>query len=451
MRNASVVDHVFGIRSLVSNLDKRFSGLFVGTIWVLTGRLSATAIGMLCSVVVAKYYGADMLGIMALIQTTLLITLTISKMGLDTAVLKLIPEHVEKFSVNSAKQVYFRILFVAIILSLLMGAILFLLADFIGSAVFGKPYLTKYLTVMSIIVVFGAIHDINMQTVRGFRQVKLFAFMQLLPQSLLFSLLIIIMMMSSDVCDAPVWALLLALVFSSMITVCTVIWVFTRLVDKNGEIEPVKYRDIISLSSPMFLTASMNFIIAQSGLVIIGVFRSSAEVGYYSIAVKLATLTSFVLMAINSIVAPKFSQLFHSGRIAELYQVARRSTKLIFISTIPILVVLLLFGRQILSTLYGKEFIAAYAALIILIFGQFIHSISGSTGYFLNMTGGHKFYSIILAAAAVINAALGISLIPFMGDVGAAVSATISLIFWNLVSLIYIKRKHGINFSYIPL
>jgi O-antigen/teichoic acid export membrane protein len=450
MRNVSVVDHIFSIKSLVSYLDRRFSGLFIGTIWVLMGRISATAIGMLNSVIVAKYYGADMLGVMALIQTTLLVTLTISKMGLDTAVLKLIPEHVEKFSINSAKQVYFRVLFVAIILSLLTGAILFLLADFLGSGVFGKPYLTKYLTLMAIVVVFGAIYDINMQTVRGFRQVKMFAFMQLLPQSILFSLLVTAMM-GSNIYDAPVWALLLALVFSSVITICMVIWVFTRLTGKNGDIEQLRYRDIISLSSPMFLTASMNFIIAQSGLIIIGVFRSSAEVGYYSIAVKLATLTSFVLMAINSIVAPKFSQLFHSDRIAELYQVARRSTKLIFLSTVPILLVLLMFGRQILFALYGKEFIAAYAALLILIIGQFIHSISGSTGYFLNMTGGHKFYSIVLVIAAVLNAALGISLIPLMGDVGAAISATTCLIFWNLVSLIYIKRKHGFNFSYIPL
>jgi O-antigen/teichoic acid export membrane protein len=375
MWNVSVVDHLDSVKTLLSCLDKKFTGLLTGTIWVLLGRILATAIGMLNSVVVAKYYGAEMLGLMALIQTAMLITVTVGKMGLDTAVLKLIPEHVEKHSANSARHAYFRILWMTILFSAAISVLLFIFADFFGDTVFRKPNLIKYLTVMSAVVVFGAVYDINMQAVRGFRQVKMFAFLQLLPQAFLFSLLAV-MMIDRKFCDAPVWALLLSLVFSSIITICLVFHVLGRLVDKKGKIEKVGYRDLISLSSPMFLTASMNFIIAQSGIIIIGVYGTAAEVGYYSIAVKLATLTSFVLMAINSIVAPRFSELFHTDRIAELYIVAKRSTQLIIITTVPILLVLFLFGRQILSVLYGKEFVAAYIALIILVFGQFIHSIS---------------------------------------------------------------------------
>jgi O-antigen/teichoic acid export membrane protein len=39
----------------------------------------------------------------------------------------------------------------------------------------------------------------------------------------------------------------------------------------------------------MLMTAAMSFIIGQTGVIMLGMSRSEAEVGYYAIAVKLAT------------------------------------------------------------------------------------------------------------------------------------------------------------------
>ena len=56
----------------------------------------------------------------------------------------------------------------------------------------------------------------------------------------------------------------------------------------------------------------------------------------------------------------------------------------------------------------------------------------------------------IIFFSAVINIILCLILIPNFGIKGAAFAGMISLIFWNICSLVYIKNKFGINIGYIP-
>ena len=85
------------------------------------------------------------------------------------------------------------------------------------------------------------------------------------------------------------------------------------------QIHPMPAREILFISMPMFMSATMNFLIGQTGVIMLGMYQSEADVGYYAVAVKLSTLTAFVLTAINSMAAPKFSELFQTGQIEELF------------------------------------------------------------------------------------------------------------------------------------
>lgn len=226
---------------------------------------------------------------------------------------------------------------------------------------------------------------------------------------------------------------------------------FKKMSHSHDQIHDVPVLEILSISMPMFMTASMNFAIGQTGVVMLGMFRSEAEVGFFAVAVKLANLTSFVLTAINSMAAPKFSELFNTGKVDELFHVARKSTKLIFWTTTPILLILILFGKPLILLMFGSDFIVAYLAMVFLVIGQFVHSISGSTGIFMNMTGHQIVYRNIILAAAFLNIILNIVLIPLYGIYGASISAMVCIVFWNITALIYIKVKFNKTIAYAPL
>ena len=92
----------------------------------------------------------------------------------------------------------------------------------------------------------------------------------------------------------------------------------------------------------------------------------------------------------------------------------------------------------------GSEFINAKYVLLILLIGKLVDSISGSVGVILQMTGHQKVFQNIVFIALILNILLNLLLIPIYGIEGAAISSTCSIIFWNISSVMYVRRKFGI-------
>jgi O-antigen/teichoic acid export membrane protein len=164
---------------------------------------------------------------------------------------------------------------------------------------------------------------------------------------------------------------------------------------------------------------------------------------------KLAFLTSITLNATNSISMPKFAELHASGSRGELAGVMRRTTKLLFFSTIPILAVLTIAGRPILGS-FGTEFEQGYVILVVLVVGQVISTISGPVGNLLQMSGFERHFLVILSIFAVVNIALNLALIPPLGILGAALASAVTLSAKNIVCVIFIYRKLGFVSIYVP-
>jgi O-antigen/teichoic acid export membrane protein len=439
------------IKSKYVNLvsDTRFSEILTGSVWALSGRVIATLLGLGFSVLVARLYGAEIVGIVAVINAFLILASMFTVMGTPTSILRLIPEHIAKYSPTSAFKVYRKTQWMVIVVSIVMATLFFLGANLIADRVFSKPHLAYYFALASMFIVFQSIMKLNTSAVRGLRLIKLFAVMQFLPQAcnLLFLIAVGFLWASNDM---PVYAVLFGFAATGITGWFAMEFAFKKKMQPNDNISPLSCRTILSISLPMFISDTMVFLIGQTGVLMLGMFRTEAEVGHYAIAFKLASLTVFVLQAVNSMAAPKFSELFQTNQMADLFHVAKKSAKLIFFTTTPILLCFLIFGKPILGFVFGKEFVVAYPALVLLVIGQFVNSISGSSGIFLNMTGRQKVFRNIMAIAAFLNIGLNLLFIPQLGITGAALTAMICLCFWNISTLVYMKIKFGRTTGYFP-
>lgn len=410
----------------------------------------ATLFGLISSLIIARFYGAEVLGIIAILNSFLLLATIFTVLGTNTSILRLIPEHIVKYSYTSAFRVYRKVQFMAFGISLITGILFFFAADLVAGKIFSKPHLSFYFGLASAFIVFKSLMLLNTQAVRSIKLIKVFAFMQFMPQVTNLALLLILGTFSKYK-GIPVYALLGSFAITGIVGWITMEVAFKNKMNPQDHVKPMNGREILSISLPMLITASMQFLISQTAIIVLGMFRNEAEIGYFSIALKLATLTIFFLQAMNSMAAPKFSELFHSDQIDELFYVAKKSAKLIFYITSPILLGIILLGKPILSILFGNDFIVAYPALVLIVIGQFVNSASGSTGIFMNMTGNQAIFRNIIMVAAVINIVLNIFLIPEIGITGAAIATMISIIFWNISSLFYIRLKFSNTIGYIPL
>jgi O-antigen/teichoic acid export membrane protein len=430
--------------------DKKFSEILTGSAWAFSARVVATGLGLVASIIIARVYGAEVVGIVAVIQSFLILATIFTVLGTNTSLLRLIPEHMVKYSITSAFKVYRKTQFMVIMVSLITGTLFFMCADLIAAKVFSKPHLSYYFALASVFLVFNSLMMLNTQAVRGLRFIRAFALMQVLPQG--FNLLLLISLgFFWPARDVPVYAMLGGFSITGILGWIIMEYSFRKKIHPDDRVQPMSSLKILSISLPMFMTATMTFIIGQTGVIMLGMFRSEAEVGYYAIAVKLATLTAFILNAVNSMAGPKFSELFHSDKMDELFYVAKKSAKLIFWSTVPILLGFVILGKPILRLAFGREFTVAYPALVLIVLGQFVHSVSGATGLFMNMTGNQNVFRNIVIIAAISNIAINLLLIPQYGIYGAAIAGMASLMGWNVAALCYIKLKFGKTTGYFPM
>ncbi len=436
------------IKNLI--FDKKFSEILTGSAWALSARVIGAFLAMLTSVIVARLYGADVLGVVAVVNSFLVLATIFTVLGTGTSILRLIPEHLAKYSPTSAFRLYRKTQTIVTGISLVTGGVFFICAGLIADKMFSKPHLSFYFATASAFVVFKSLMALNTEAVRGLRLIKCFALMQVLPQS--FNLAILVSLgLIWPVKDVPVYALLGSFGLTAIIGWIIMEYAFRKIMQPNDKVHPISGRSILSTSWPMLLSSTMTFVIGQTGVIMLGMFRSDAEVGYYAIAVKLATLTTYILSAVNSMAGPKFSELFYSNKLEELFYVAKKATKLIFWTTTPILLILVFLGRPLIGLLYGLDFQVAYLPVVLLASGQFCGSIAGATSTFLNMTGHQKILRNTMVITALFNIALNVILIPEFGVKGAALAAMCSMILKNAYTVFYIKKKYGYNLGYWPM
>ena len=210
----------------------------------------------------------------------------------------------------------------------------------------------------------------------------------------------------------------------------------------NAETHYTKSKDLLKKGLPLLIMSTGGVLLSWTDILVLGIFESEASVGIYSVASKVALVTSLILVAINSIVAPKFSYLYSTGNIYELRKLANQTTRLMLILTLPPSLIFILYPEAILN-IFGLQFKEGATTLVILTIGQFVSVACGAVGYMLVMTGNEKTLRNIMITTAFINIVLSIFLVTFFGILGVAIATAISVITWNVLALLKVKKKLG--------
>jgi len=67
------------LHNLVS--DKKFSEILTGSAWALGARVLAAGLGLISSIIIARFYGAEVMGIVAVINSFLLLATIFTVLG----------------------------------------------------------------------------------------------------------------------------------------------------------------------------------------------------------------------------------------------------------------------------------------------------------------------------------------------------------------------------------
>ena len=425
--------------------DKDSSFVLKKSFLALAVRLGGMVAQYLFIFIVARLYGPKEQGAFTLCFTVLQLFAIFSQMGLDNRLTRIIAANKDQADSAIIKTTYLQSLQLTLFASSIWAIATFFSAPFIAGTIFSKPELTDELQQTCMAFVPFVIIGLNSAGYRGFKNMTGFMIFKAIQPLLSAILLLVLFYMKST------WGVVHAYTFATIGTCLISIitwWRFSNI--KQGIYQPsLNWSQILGESMPMMLTGSMFFIMGWTDNIILGIFRPSEEVGMYDAAFKLSTLSAIVLLAINAIQAPVFSELYHKKEIVRLQQLIIRSNRLLFFTSLPLTLVLCFFPFSILGFL-GEAFKGAWLALIILSIGNFVNSITGSIGILLQMSGHQKQYNTIITTTAIGSIVLNIVLIPKYGLLGAAITSSSAKIIQNLLSVAYTKKNLGILSIYLP-
>ena len=428
--------------------DKDFSELLRGSGLSLFLRFGGLMSGYLLTLIIANLFGADGLGDYVLSITVLRLFTLLSKLGLDTTSIKFIASFASQNKWTSIFKFRNKVVFILIISSIFFSFLLYTLSQPIADLINAQ---VKYIKLNSFFILPMSFFMLHYQSLRGLKRIAEFSFFYRMSQSLftVVSVLIIYYFIQDN--EVPIYAYLVSLLLVSVLAFLSFRYNLNKKSygKESAEMQILKYSQILKISIPLMFAQSVQFIMAWTDKLMLGSMTTTVDVGVYHTAFKLSMFAAVALMSVNSIASPKFAEMFAKKDFLGLKKVVHQSTKMIFWSSLPLVIVFFMFPDFLLG-LFGEEFKVGVTAFIFLSCGRLISSFSGSVGNILQMTGNQNIYAIILLIGAILNVVLNLILIPLYGINGAAIASMSSLIVWNLSMVLVVKQKFGFYTFYIP-
>ncbi|MDB2599221.1 MATE family efflux transporter [Flavobacteriaceae bacterium] len=410
-----------------------FKNFFIkNSLNVLLLRASGVLLMFLLSLFLTNSFSAEIVGQYDFVRSFLMILSGASLLGTNQAIIYYSGILTSNKSFGSIRSIYFKMNFLILIACTILYTPLLAIDKETINQIFNKQGAYELVSLSLKGLVFYSITMLNIDTIRalkhtliseGFRNV--FRYMPFF----IFSIILYIIDSPEDLVVWFIYSFIVIFIISS-----AVVYFFLFKKDfVTSKHQNFSSSSILKTSYPMALSAISFFLMQSTDVLFISAYDTFDSVAYYSIAVKLASLTALALISVNIVIAPKIATIYNDKNFYELKSILKKATRINVLISLPIIIVLLCFSEYILST-FGINYVLAKSALWVLLIAQFFNSVTGPSALYLNMTGRQKKLNVILLISLLINIVLNIILVPAYGMLGAAISTTASFIISKILA-----------------
>lgn len=429
--------------------DPNFAFVAKGSFHTLISMGAVFFFRFLSGVIIARFYGPEVSGWLTNLMTFMAAFIILGNFGIKDAMLKLIPEYKEKYNLKTAWAIYLKSIHLILFFWVICMVLMYLLSDWQSKA-WNVPNLKIYFQVSGVFLIFLLLSEYNNFVLRSILKIQTANYNNiatLVSRVLIIAFLTIFFFNPYN----PLY-----LQFASG---CFIAWLFSQISiykhfsrPSQGQevLAPVNYSLILAVAFPMLFTYLGFFINNFADAYMLPFYTSTEMVGIYKTCANVASIAAMALVAMNTTIQPKISQLYHQGKNEEVMKLCVKFARLIFLMNIPIFAMIIFGSKWMIFFAYGPKFVPGSVALSILAIGQIFNVGCGPVAQLLNVTGYHKQFRNISLVGAFLNLGLIFFLIPKWGIEGAAIGNAVSMAAWNIIGTLYIKKKFGYYIVYLP-
>jgi len=430
-------------------LNETLQKIAKGTGLVFIGTLISTFFAFVGKLIIARHWTSSSYGIFSLALVLLNICTIISTLGLQEGTSRSIAYIRGKNKNENIPEIISASIWFSVMASITLSLFIFLTSKIFSENIFHEPALLSPLKILSTAIPFFTLIYVLISIFRGFNQVKPMVYFQLILINTLFPLILVGIIFFNLSFINVFYAYAASLIITCILLIVYTIKYFSPSVKLTiiSIISPIA-KKLLIFSLPLMAVSMLRMIISWTDTLMLGSFKTSADVGLYNVALPLAVFVSFPLNAMQAIYLPVTSELYSKNMFSEIKKNFSILTKWISLATLPLFLILFLFSRIVIAFLFGNNYIFAADVLRILSLGFIISNFLGPNGTTLVVMGKTYFMMWATLAAAIINIALNAILIPLFGIVGAAIASVIGVTSINIIrcwKLYSISKIHPLS------
>ena len=392
------------------------------------------------SILLARVLGSAGYGLFALANTVVTMLAMPANMGLPVSSVHFVAASAARRDWTALRWIVAASLRVVVVSSLAWTAIAVLAAPWGSRALFDKEGLALPLAGLALALPLLGINAVAGGCLQGLREIRAKVIVERIAHPVIFSALLLVMfVVPSAAARTQPWVLAAFLAAAAAVAALSGRWLASRMaaVPPAEGPAPRRWRELFAFATPVMLLNLLNHFVLWADVLVMGVYRSPAEIGIYHVASRLGTAVNMPTEALNTSLAPSYAGMHGRGDAGGLKQAFHASTRWIFSLSALIALVVVLAGRPLLR-LFGSDFEAGHLALALIAAGQLASASMGTNGMLLTMTGYPHLNLVNAACVAAASLGLNALLVPAYGATGAAAAGASSLALINAVRCVEI-------------
>lgn len=420
-------------KSSLSTILKGGSVLFLGVVFEL-------GISFFGKLAIARFLGPFDYGSVVLGLTIMSFVTSFVLLGINTGVGRFLPRY---DNVADRRGVLVSGLSVGLGVGVAVGIALFVAAPWLARAVFDQPNLTTVFRIFAVVVPLSNLMRISIGAVQGMQHSLPRVYIENVTQPLTRVLGFAVVVFFGLGASGAAWAYLASYAVAGLLG--TVYLIGRTPLFNRGSGVNLKTRELFAFSLPLVFSGIISSVYQDIDTLLIGYFAISTDVGVYDVVYSLSKLLLVGLQAVGFIFMPVLSELHSEGDetgMRRLYQIV---TKWLFSGTLPLFLVVALFPTMTIKVTFGPEYLQAANVLSILAVAFFTHAVLGPNNHVLTSIGKTRTILYDSIAAAILNLALNLILIPRYGLIGAAVATAGSYVLLNTLYSYQLYQATGIH------
>lgn len=174
--------------------------------------------------------------------------------------------------------------------------------------------------------------------------------------------------------------------------------------------------------------------------ILLSKMKSIESVGIYSAADKLLSICKTVPVAFASALLPVLTRAFAEGG-SEFRDLLTKSLRYLLLVVLPVVVGTFILADRFIELIYGQKFVQAGPVLRVHILSLVPFSMVFVLAQALIATENQAVDLKINIAAAILNFGLNLAFIPSLAEMGAVLATLLTIIIFNQLQNLYIKRR----------